>query len=180
MVVSLRGCLVGEGRFGSTPGGEEGKIPSKGGMSGLKVVFYFPLSRLEDMRRVVGDFFLCKRGGEAGKKVFSANKKKGWRKIWCGFFFDCGCNGHRAIRHLVLDCKYYKTQQWRMKQKIKPIPLTWHTLMHTGIGLQAALEFPETTGIGSWTWILGPKKDMVGGFGWSHIRDDGGREEKED
>ena len=63
----------------------------------MKVVFFFPLSREEDMRRVVVDFFLCKRGGEAGKEVFSANEKKAWRKFWCGFFFDCGCNGHGAF-----------------------------------------------------------------------------------
>ena len=37
-----------------------------------------------------------KKGGEAGRKGFSANEKKAWRKIWCGFFFDCGCNGHGA------------------------------------------------------------------------------------
>ena len=37
MVVSLRGRLVGEGRVGSTPGGEEGKIPSKGGISGVVI-----------------------------------------------------------------------------------------------------------------------------------------------
>ena len=60
-----------------------------------------------------------------------------------------------------------------MKQKIKPLPLTWHTAMHTGKGLQAVLEFLKKTGVGSRTWILGPKKDLVGGFGWSHIRDDG-------
>ena len=96
VVVSLRGRLVGEGRVGSTPGGEEGKIPSNGGISGLKVVFFFPLSREEDMRRVVVDFFLGKRGCEARKEGLSANEKKAWRKIWCGFFFDCGCNGHGA------------------------------------------------------------------------------------
>src|SRR5205085_63597 len=39
----------------------------------------------------------CKRGGEAGKEGFSANEKKAWRKIWCGFFFQCGCNGHGAF-----------------------------------------------------------------------------------
>ena len=100
VVVSLRGHLVGEGRVGSTPGGEEGKIPSKGGISGLKVVFFFPLLREEDMRRVVVDFFLCKRGGEAGKEGFSANEKKAWRKICCGFFFDCGCNGHGAYLNI--------------------------------------------------------------------------------
>ena len=51
--------------------------------------------------------------------------------------------------------------------------------MHTGKGLQVAMEFLEKTGVGSQTWILGPRKDLVGGLGWSHIRDDGekGREE---
>ena len=67
-----------------------------------------------------------------------------------------------------------------MKQKIKPRPLTWHTAMHTGKGLQAVLEFLEKTGVGSRTGILGLKKDLVGGFGWSHIRDDGVREVEED
>ena len=69
-----------------------------------------------------------------------------------------------------------------MKQKIKPLPLTWHMAMHTGKGLQAAMEFLETTGVGSRTWILGPKKDLVGGYGWSHIRDDteGGEGDKEE
>ena len=87
MVVSLRGRLVGEGRVGSAPGGEEGKIPSKGGISGLKVVFFFPLSREEDMRRVVVDFFLCKRGGEAGKKGFQPMRKKLGEKFGVVFSF---------------------------------------------------------------------------------------------
>ena len=43
------------------------------------------------------------------------------------------------------------------------------------------MEFLETTGVGSRTWILGPEKDLVGGFGWSHIRDDGeGAEERDE
>ena len=63
-----------------------------------------------------------------------------------------------------------------MKQKIKSLPLTWHTAMHMGKGLQGLKEFLETTGVGSRTWILGPKKGLVGGYGWSHIRD----EEKEE
>ena len=67
-----------------------------------------------------------------------------------------------------------------MKQKIEPLPLTWHTAMHTGEGLQAAMEFLEKTGVGSGTWILGPKKDLVGSFGWSHIRDDGDEEGEEE
>src|SRR5436853_114132 len=71
--------------------------PSKGGISGLKVVFFFPLLPLGAIFGGVVDFFLCKRGGEAGKEGFSANEKKAWRKIWCGFFFQCGCNGHGAL-----------------------------------------------------------------------------------
>ena len=42
------------------------------------------------------------------------------------------------------------------------------------------MEFLETTGVGSRTWILGPKKDLVDGFGWSHLRDDGEGVEEED
>ena len=67
-----------------------------------------------------------------------------------------------------------------MKQKIKPLRLTWHTAMDTGKGLQVALEFLEATGVGSRSWMLGPKKDSVGGFGWSHMRDDGGGGAEED
>ena len=67
-----------------------------------------------------------------------------------------------------------------MIQKIKPLPLTWHMTMHTGKGLQAVLEFLKKTGVGSRIWILGTKKDMVGGFGWSHIRDEGNEEGEED
>src|SRR5436853_7336894 len=70
--------------------------PSKGGISGLKVIFFFPLLPLGAIVGGVVDFFLCKRGGEAGKQGFSANEKKAWRKIWLGFFFDCSCNGHGA------------------------------------------------------------------------------------
>src|SRR5437660_10579222 len=71
--------------------------PSKGGISGLKVIFFFPLLPLGAIVGGVVDFFLCKRGGEAGKEGFSANEKKAWRKIWCGFFFQCSCNGHGAF-----------------------------------------------------------------------------------
>ena len=42
------------------------------------------------------------------------------------------------------------------------------------------LEFLERTGVGSRTWVLGPRKDLVGGFGWSHIRDDGNERGEED
>src|SRR5947209_9896765 len=70
--------------------------PSKGAILGLKVIFFFPLLPLGAIVSAVVDFFLCKRGGEAGKEGFSANEKKAWRKIWCGFFFQCGCNGQGA------------------------------------------------------------------------------------
>ena len=46
------------------------------GMSGLKVVFFFPLLPEEDIMKVVVDFFLCKRGGEAGKMGFQPMRKK--------------------------------------------------------------------------------------------------------
>src|SRR5437660_7292235 len=70
--------------------------PSKGGISGLKVIFFFPLLPLGAIFGGVVDFFLCKRGGEARNMGFSANEKKAWRKICCGFFFQCSCNGYGA------------------------------------------------------------------------------------
>src|SRR5437588_5329827 len=83
--------------------------PSKVGISGLKVIFFFPLLPLGAIVGGVVDFFLCKRGGEAGKEGFSANEKKAWRKIWCGFFFQCGCNGHGAFPYTVERVLKYNT-----------------------------------------------------------------------
>ena len=47
----LRGRLTGEGRKGpaSAAGGGEDRIPSKGGIAGLKVDFFLPFSREEDI-----------------------------------------------------------------------------------------------------------------------------------
>ena len=86
----------------------------------------------------------------------------------------CTCGYRKQTpQHLLLECRYYKTQRKRLRKDIKPYPLTWQTVMHTGKGLQAVVKFLEETGIGTRTWILGPKNDEVNGFGWSHMRDDG-------
>ena len=45
------------------------------------------------------------------------------------------------------------------------------------------MEFLEKTGVGPRTYILGPKTDLVGGFGWSHNKDagrEGGEEDGEE
>src|SRR5436853_2210523 len=89
--------------------------PSKGGISGLKVVFFFPLLPLGAIFGGVVDFFLCKRGGEAGKEGFSANEKKAWRKIWCGFFFECGCNGHGAFGSWMMTMSADFSAVWRQE-----------------------------------------------------------------
>ena len=57
------------------------------GMSGLKVVFFFPLLPEEDIIKVVVDFFLFKRGGEAGKKGFQPMRKKLGEKFGVVFSF---------------------------------------------------------------------------------------------
>ena len=44
--------------------------------------------------------------------------------------------------------------------------------MHTGKGLRAVMKFLEEMGVSTETWILGPRDDLMGGFGWSHMRDD--------
>ena len=57
------------------------------GMSGLKVVFFFPLLPEEDIIEVVVDFFLFKRGGEAGKEGFQPMRKKLGEKFGVVFSF---------------------------------------------------------------------------------------------
>ena len=57
------------------------------GMSGLKVVFFFPLLPEEDIIKVVVDFFLFKRGGDAGKKGFQPMRKKLGEKFGVVFSF---------------------------------------------------------------------------------------------
>ena len=57
------------------------------GMSGLKVVFFFPLLPEEDIIKVVVGFFLFIRGGEAGKKGFQPMRKKLGEKFGVVFSF---------------------------------------------------------------------------------------------
>ena len=57
------------------------------GMSGLKVVFFFPLLPEEDIIKVVVDFFLVKSKGEAGKKGFQPMRKKLGKKFGVVFTF---------------------------------------------------------------------------------------------
>ena len=57
------------------------------GMSGLNVVFFFPLLPEEDLINVVVDFFLCKREGEAGEKGFQPMRKKLGEKFGVVFSF---------------------------------------------------------------------------------------------
>ena len=75
------------------------ELPEVGGAQG----FFLPLPPLErdgpdevdeDM---VEKAYSSKRGTRrACEKRFLANQREAWRKIWCGFFKDCGCNGDGA------------------------------------------------------------------------------------
>ena len=50
--------------------------------------------------------------------------------------------------------------------------------MHTGKGLKGTIGFLTETGVGTRTWVLGPKMADEGSFGWSHINSEtteGGR-----
>jgi hypothetical protein len=88
----------------------------------------------------------------------------------------CTCGYRKQTpQHLLLECKFYKTHRKRLRKQLNPLPLTFQTAMHTGKGLQGVLEFLEETGVGTRTWILGPRTERVDGFGWSHMRDDGER-----
>src|SRR5205807_8736330 len=67
--------------------------PSKGGISGLKVVFFFLLLPLGAIFGGVVDFFLCKRGGEARKEGFSANEKRLGKRFGVVFSFNVVVTG---------------------------------------------------------------------------------------
>jgi ribonuclease HI len=91
----------------------------------------------------------------------------------------CPCGYRKQTpEHLLLNCKYYKTQRKTLKSKMNPLPALWQTAMHTSRGLAATLPYLEDTGVGTRTWMLGPRAD-VGGFGWAHMRDDGGENDGE-
>src|SRR5205085_12654861 len=72
--------------------------PSKEGIFGLKVVLFFPLLPLGAIFGGVVDFFLCKRGGEAGKEGFSANEKKLGEKFGVVFSFSVVIMGTELTR----------------------------------------------------------------------------------
>ena len=80
------------------------------GMSGLKVVFSFPLLPEEDIIKVVVDFFLFKRGGEAGKKGFQPMKKKLGEKFGVVFSF--------AV--VVTDTELWLLTSFSVKEGVKP------------------------------------------------------------
>ena len=82
----------------------------------------------------------------------------------------CTCGHWRQTpKHLLLECKHHLPQRKELRKQIKPLPLTWQMAMHTGKGLKATIGFLTETGVGTRTWILGPKMAGEGGFGWSHI-----------
>ena len=80
-------------------------------MSGLKVVFFFPLLPEEDIIKVVVDFFLFKRWGEAGKKGFQPIRKKLGEKFGVVFSF--------AV--VVTDTELSSTDSRRLRMTFSPV-----------------------------------------------------------
>src|SRR5437588_12181053 len=67
--------------------------PSKGGISVLKVIFFFPLLPLGAIVGGVVDFFLCKRGGEAEASCpLQPQSKKKPHQIFRQAFFSLAEN----------------------------------------------------------------------------------------
>ena len=93
----------------------------------------------------------------------------------------CPC-GYRlqTPKHLLLYCKFYKTERKKMRQNIKPHPLTWRIAMFTSKGLKASLTYLEETGIATRSWLRGSKNLECDG-GWRHAdTEDGEHPEEED
>jgi hypothetical protein len=86
-VVSLRGRLDEE-EVASAAEEVPAPLPWKGGISGLKVVFFFPLLPREDIVKVVRQTsFSLKRGGEAEKEGFWPMRKGLGEKFGVVFSF---------------------------------------------------------------------------------------------
>ena len=130
-----------------------------------------PLLRNHPSRRLVATIIQMRTGHGYNRQYLARIPSSNIDSPLC----TCGYR-KQTPNHLITDCKFYKQQRKRLRNQMKPLPLTWQTAMHTGKGLRATMEFLEETGVGTRAWILGPKSDHVGGFGWSHIRDDGTEE----
>jgi hypothetical protein len=80
----------------------------------------------------------------------------------------CPC-GYRSQtpKHLLLYCKFYKTARQKMKNDIKPNPLTWRIAVFTTRGLKATMTFLEETGIATRAWLRG-SEDLECDGGWRH------------
>ena len=71
------------------------------GMSGFMVVFFFLVLPEEDRIKVVVDFFLFKRGGEAGKEGFQPLRKKLGEKLGVVFSFAVVVTDTELLYHLL-------------------------------------------------------------------------------
>jgi hypothetical protein len=68
----------------------------------------------------------------------------------------CSCgSASETPKHLLLDCKHFKTQRKELKRKIGQLPMDLQSLLYTNKGLEATAEFLATTGIGTRTSIQG-------------------------
>ena len=95
----------------------------------------------------------------------------------------CTCGHWRQTpKHLLLECRHHLPQRKELRKQIRPLPLTWQTAIHTGKRLKGTIGFLTETGVGTRTWVLGPKMADEGSFGWSHINSEmteGGRGSEE-
>jgi ribonuclease HI len=84
----------------------------------------------------------------------------------------CPC-GYRSQtpKHLLLYCKYYKAERKKMRNDIKPHPLTWRMAVFTSRGIKATMTFLEETGIATRAWLKG-SKDLESDGGWRHREDE--------
>lgn len=68
---------------------------------------------------------------------------------------ECLCGGHQTPRHLLLECRRYRTERNNVKDKMCSDRLTLPLLLHTNKGVEATLEYIKKTKICTRKWYLG-------------------------
>jgi hypothetical protein len=67
---------------------------------------------------------------------------------------NCDCNrGIQTPNHLIFNCRNYKNERRKLKEKIQGFPFRENFLFNSKIGISALLEFLEKTGIATRTWL---------------------------
>ena len=71
----------------------------------------------------------------------------------------CSCGPKQTPKHLLPECWRYKQNRKRMKERIGRKQMSIQDLLHSTVGITAALEFLNDTRISTRGWYIREEKD---------------------